>query len=627
RPRHGAALNQRGNALIALGRHAEAIGTYDALLALDPHHAEAHNNRSIALGGLGRWAEALQSCEAALALRPAYADAHCNRGNALFALNRFDDAAASFSAALAAEPRRTDALNSLGLSLFTLRRHAEALEKFDAVLAIDARHADALNNRGVVLAKLRRHGEALASYDAALAVAPGRADIDVNRGTALVELGRADEAVAAFDRVLAADPRNVTALINRGNALIKDKRFGDALGSYDHALAIDPAHAAALTDRGVALAELERFEEALAAHEAALRTDPHIVAAHVNRGNAMLKLARMEEALAGYTEALALEPDNAEANFNGSLVRLCLGDFAGGWPQYEYRWKKKDFMSSVPDYPRPLWRGDADLNGKTIFLLAEQGLGDSLQFVRYVPLVAERGAKVVLGVQKPLRVLATSVPGVSLVRTDGEPLPDFDTYCPLLSLPLAFGTELATIPANIPYLRPHAERLAQWRPRLPDNGRLRIGICWAGSNQHLNDRNRSMPLDRFAALLSVPNLGFVCIQKEVSAADAALLEHHGVLQLGREFGDFADTAAVVAMLDLLISVDTSVAHLAGAMGKAVALLVPFSPDFRWLMHRTDSPWYPTMRLFRQTALGDWSEPLAKLRAELEDVARRPGRAG
>jgi tetratricopeptide (TPR) repeat protein len=441
-----------------------------------------------------------------------------------------------------------------------------------------------------------------------------------------LELGRADEAVAAFDHVLAADPRNVTALINRGNALIKDKRYDDALGSYDNALSIDPAHAAALTDRGVALAELDRLEEALAAHEQALRVNPHVVAAHVNRGNAMLKLARMEEALANYAEALAHEPDNAEANFNASLARLCLGDFAGGWPQYEYRWKKKDFMSTVPDYPQPLWRGDADLAGKTIFLLAEQGLGDTLQFVRYAPLVAERGAKVILGVQKPLRLLATTVPGVALVRTDGEPLPDFDTYCPLLSLPLAFGTELATIPANIPYLRPHAERLAQWRPRLPDNGRLRVGICWAGSKDHLNDRNRSMPLDRFATLLSVPNLDFICIQKEVGAADAAALDQHGVLQLGREFDDFADTAAVVATLDLLVSVDTSVAHLAGAMGKPVALLVPFSPDFRWLLYRTESPWYPSMRLFRQTAIGDWSGPLEKLRAELEAVAQRTGRA-
>ena len=234
-------------------------------------------------------------------------------------------------------------------------------------------------------------------------------------------------------------------------------------------------------------------------------------------------------------------------------------------------------------------------------------MGDTLNFVRYVPLVAARGARVILGVQHPLKSIAPTVPGVAQVFSDGETLPDFDFYCPLLSLPLAFDTELETHPVNIPYIRPYEERLAKWRGRMPDNGRLRVGICWAGSSMHLNDRNRSMPLERFAPLFSVPGIDFVSVQKEVSAAQAAILREHGVVQLGQEFKDFADTAAVVAMLDLLITVDTSVAHLAGAMGKAVALLVPFCPDFRWLLDRTDSPWYPTMRLFRQPAIGDWND--------------------
>jgi ADP-heptose:LPS heptosyltransferase len=270
-----------------------------------------------------------------------------------------------------------------------------------------------------------------------------------------------------------------------------------------------------------------------------------------------------------------------------------------------------------------MWRGETDLQGKTVFLRAEQGLGDTLQFVRYAPLIAKLGAKVILGVQKPLRALAATVPGISLVCSDNDPLPAFDFYCPLLSLPLAFGTELATIPANIPYLWPLQERLAQWRDRMPANGRLRIGVCWAGSTLHANDRNRSIPLSRLATLLSVPNLDFISVQKEVSEADAAILNEHGVLQLGCDFTDFADTAAVVAMLDLVVGVDTSVVHLAGAMGKAVALLVPFSPDWRWLLDRTDSPWYPSMRIFRQATLGDWKGPVNRLQQELADVARRP----
>jgi ADP-heptose:LPS heptosyltransferase len=215
------------------------------------------------------------------------------------------------------------------------------------------------------------------------------------------------------------------------------------------------------------------------------------------------------------------------------------------------------------------------------------------------------------------------VPGISLVCSDNDPLPGFDFYCPLLSLPLAFGTELSTIPASIPYLWPLQERRAQWRDRMPANGRLRIGVCWAGSTLHANDRNRSIPLARFAKLLSVPNLDFISVQKEVNKADAAILREHGVLQLGSDFTDFADTAAVVAMLDLVVSVDTSVVHLAGAMGKAVALLVPFSPDWRWLLDRTDSPWYPSMRIFRQATIGDWGVPLQRVQQELADVARRP----
>jgi hypothetical protein len=250
-------------------------------------------------------------------------------------------------------------------------------------------------------------------------------------------------------------------------------------------------------------------------------------------------------------------------------------------------------------------------------------MGDAIQFVRYAPLVAARGAEVILGVPRALKALVATVPGISLVVAHGEALPEFDLYCPLMSLPLAFGTELETVPADIPYLRPFADRIAAWQPRLPDNGRARVGVCWAGNPGFGNDRHRSIPLERFAALFGVPGIDFVSLQKEVSPAHTALLEQHGILRLGEQFEDFADTAAVVAMLDLVVAVDTSVAHLAGAMGRVTALLVPFSPDWRWLLDRDDSPWYPTMRLFRQSLTGDWDEPLGRLCQELEGVARRP----
>ena len=243
-------------------------------------------------------------------------------------------------------------------------------------------------------------------------------------------------------------------------------------------------------------------------------------------------------------------------------------------------------------------------------LNAEQGMGDVIQFVRYAPLVAERGAEVVLArAARAQSAGGNSAGRFALVASSGDGLPEFDLYCPLMSLPLVFGTELATVPANIPYLRPYADRIAAWQPRLPDNGRARVGVCWAGNPGFGNDRHRSIPLERFAALFGVPGIDFVSLQKEVNPAHAALLEQHGILRLGEQFEDFADTAAVIAMLDLVVAVDTSVAHLAGAMGRVTALLLPFSPDWRWLLDRNDSPWYPTMRLFRQSSTGDWDEPL------------------
>lgn len=328
----------------------------------------------------------------------------------------------------------------------------------------------------------------------------------------------------------------------------------------------------------------------------------------------------MDEALRSFTAAVAIKPDNPEANFNEGLTRLCLGDFRNGWQKYEYRWERAEFAKERPAYPRPMWRGEKEIAGKTILLVAEQGLGDAIQFARYAPMVAALGARVWLGVRPSLTALMATVPGVSQVFGGGETLPDFDLYCPLLSLPLAFETELATIPSAVPYIRPLEDRMAKWRERLPQNGRLRVGICWAGTGAHPNNRRRSIAMERFATILSVPGIDFVSLQKDVGEAAAALSER-GVDQLGQEFSDFADTAAVVAMLDLVISVDTSVAHLAGAMAKAVALLVPFSPDFRWMLDRTDTPWYPTMRLFRQSAIDDWEGPLQRLHRELTGLAR------
>jgi hypothetical protein len=413
------------------------------------------------------------------------------------------------------------------------------------------------------------------------------------------------------------------SLGDRAAELKRLERYDDALAAYAAVLAEHSDDLGALNECGGLHTRLGQPEAAVACYDRALAIAPRTVELHINKGTALVALNRQREALASFAAAAAIDPDRAEAHYNASLVLLRLGEFAAGWQAYEWRWRKAEWADRRRNFAAPLWLGDRPIAGKTLLLHAEQGFGDTIQFVRYAPLLATCGATIVLECQPELKTLLRAVEGVAHVCCPGEPLPAFDLHCPLLSLPLACGMALDTVPARVPYLRPPEDRMAAWRGRLGDHGRLRVGICWAGSPAHRNDHNRSIPLDRFATLLTVPGLDFVSVQRQVSDAEATLLSQCGVVQLGQEFGDFADAAAVVAMLDVVVGVDTAVAHLAGAMGKAVAVLLPFAPDFRWLLERADSPWYPTMRLYRQPAIGDWDSPLQRLRQELAAVARRP----
>jgi tetratricopeptide (TPR) repeat protein len=580
----------------ALARHRagqldEADRIYREILAADPRHGDALHLSGVLKNQQGQPAEALRLV----------------------------------AAALRAKPNAADVLISHGVILDALKRHEEALASFDRVLAQRAGDALLHYNRGNALQNLGRIAEALASFDRAVELAPDLGTAHHNRACALAALERSEEALRSFDRALTLDigpADRVSALSNRGKTLVKLRRPEEALASFDRALALAPDHVDTLVRRGTALVSLGHHDEALAAFAAALRINPDCLDAYVNRGNAYAVLNQFDAALAEFAFVTARQPDHADANFNEALVRLCLGDFDRGWQKYEYRWRCAQFAALRPNIAQPIWLGDGDPCGKTVLLHAEQGMGDVIQFIRYAPLLAARGATVIVGVHRPLASVIAGVPGVTQVIADGETLPNFDLYCPMMSLPLAFATDIATVPANVPYIRAQQERVDRWRQRLPQTGRLRIGICWAGTRGHPNDRNRSMPLDRLTKMLAISGVDFVSLQKEVGEADAAILREHDVTQLGGEFEDFADTAAVLSMLDLVISVDTSVAHLAGAMAKAVTLLVPFSPDFRWMLDRTDTPWYPTMRLYRQSAVGDWTAPLERLRQELEGVVRR-----
>jgi len=435
---------------------------------------------------------------------------------------------------------------------------------------------------GLSLYTSRRFDEALATYDAGLRIAPSDLDLRNGRGVALLELRRPAEARDEFVRALAADPDCLDALGNLGNALLKLNRPEEALAAYDRALKIVPDNAQLLTNRAVALRRLDRPQEAL------------------------MSAAR----------ALAEKPDFAQARFVASVARLTLGDFAAGWRGYEARWGVGALALQRRNFAEPQWRGAEPLAGKTILLHAEQGFGDTIQFVRYAPLVAARGAIVVLEVQRELTRLCASLAGVANIVARGDELPPFDCHCPLLSLPLAFATDATNIPAAVPYLAPPAAEVAAWRVRLP-HGRPLIGLCWSGERVHDNDLNRSMALDTLAPLLDAPDVQFVSLQRDVREGDAPLLaQRSDIVSIGRQFSDFADSAAAIAALDLVISVDTAVAHLAGALGKPLFLLLPFAADFRWLRERCDSPWYPSARLFRQPRFGDWASVVEAVRAEV-----------
>lgn len=437
--------------------------------------------------------------------------------------------------------------------------------------------------------------------------------IHMNQGLALQGMKQHERALASFDKVIARVPDFAPAYNSRGISLYALKRYEEALASYDKAVALKPDDSAAYTNRGMTLHALDRYEDTLANCERAVALNPSHAALHNNLGNALQEMGRFADALACYDKAAAINPNYAEAHWNAGVVRLMTGDFERGWNEAEWRWKNPALGREPRHFTQPLWLGEP-IDGKTILLHSEQGLGDTIQFCRYVPLVAARGAKVLLQVDSPLKRLLSDLDGVSYCITRQEHCPEFDVQCPLLSLPLAFGTRIQSIAAATPYLRaPSAKR---WEARLGPHDRPRIGLAWSGNPHHVHDRKRSIPLSAFLPLLNV-SATFVGLQKDVRPSDEAVLtQRDDILNLGPLLADFADTASLISCLDLVISVDTSVAHLAGALAKPVWVLIPFLPDWRWLLDRNDNPWYPTARIFRQTIARDWNEVIDRVRVAL-----------
>ena len=441
------------------------------------------------------------------------------------------------------------------------------------------------------------------------------------RAAALFGAGRLDEAQSLAESLLRADPLHFYALHLASAIALKRGELESCIAFATRALEIEPAHVDALCNRGAALRRLNHIEAALADYDKALAADPGSALALNNRGVALAALNRHDDAIAAYTKAIALQPGYANAIFHRGLSRLVTGHFASGWDDLESRWGGAEIQGPPRTFAQPPWTGREDLRGKTLLLHAEQGLGDTIQFCRYAALLYHRGARIILEVQPPLVELLAPLRGVDRVVARGAALPSFDFHCPLMSLPRAFGTGIDSIPASVAYLKAPDEHVERWRAKLGARDGPRIGLAWSGSATLVNDRNRSIPLAQLAPLREL-GATLVSLQKEVRDDDRrALQAGTPLLHFGAELTDFRDTAALISLMDAVVSVDTAVAHLAGAMGKPAWILLPFSPDWRWLLERDDSPWYPTARLFRQPRRGDWGSVIDRIRMEASSVLR------
>ena len=464
-----------------------------------------------------------------------------------------------------------------------------------------------------------RLGDAVTFYRRSLALHPVYAEALQNLGSALADLGRSDDAIDCFHKALRLRPDYPMAHLNLGNSLWAKGQADEAIAAYGRAIALRPDFAEAHTFRAIVLGEQGRVDAAIAACRQALALQPGFPDAHNTLGNLLRMAGRVTEAVGCYRRALALAPGYPDAHFNLGMALLALGDFAAGWPEYEWRWNTPQMMAATRRFTVPHWRGEAAV-GQRLLIHAEQGLGDTVQFCRYARLAAERGLRVTVEAPRPLVRLLRSLPGIEAVVTAGEPLPDVDLHCPMASLPLAFGTTLATIPSTVPYLSADPGAVADWRARLAAvaGDALRVGLVWAGNpsldrpSRAAMDRRRSLAPDRLTPLFGVPGVRFVSLQK----GGPGLPDGAPIFDAMAEVVDFADTAAIVANLDVVIAVDTAVAHLAGVLGRPVFMLDRFDPDWRWMTGRRDSPWYPSLTIYRQPSPGDWESVLAEVTGDL-----------
>ena len=606
--------------LSQLGREVEAIAHYRQALALDSAHIVSALALAPLLERQGFGQEAIPILEAVLQHSPSQevlqvlADLLCKQGQQNQACNHLLNHLHTFSD----DPHY---LMRCGVLLINCGRYSEAEPLFQKLTQLAPEEALAHNNLGVCIQKQYRAQEAIPHFRQALTLQPEEPNFIFNLGNALLDCGETAEGITLMEPMVARHPDNINGLTNLGLSLVVHRQPERALPHLQRCCELDPSDPETFHNLGVAYEALKQNDRASTLYHKALQINPHFARPYNNLGNLALADLELEKAKKLYEKSLELNPKQPDSKMNLGLLHLLQGDFIEGWEGFEWRQFAVTEKNKGKDFPQPKWQGE-DIADKTILLHSEQGFGDTLQFIRYAPLVKARSARVILQCQPPLKTLLNGVAGVDELYAEEELLPGFDIHLSLLSLPHIFKTDLETIPcAKSAYLRPPATKTNSWKDRLSDEHRLKVGLVWAGNPQHRNDRNRSCSLQHYREFFGIDDIAFYSLQKGIPALELTALptkERQQITDYTSELVEFSDTAALLANLDLLITVDTAVAHLAGALGIPTYLLIPRSPDWRWLLDRSDSVWYANFQLFRQEVAGDWKTPCTAVRAALNN---------
>ncbi len=659
-PNHVEGIRLQANVLEQLGRNDEAIVTYQRALGLAPHCFELNHELGRLLWKVGKHKEALPLLENATRLQPQSYQAWADLGVTHHVLGNAEQGIECLKKALEIEPDRADTIASLAVVYAERKDNEQAIKYFEKALELDGNNPQILCNYGALLSQINKYEQAIEHYEKAIAIQPNlahaysnlgvllretgkleegieycRKAIEINPNLAdaygnlallLKEKGEVDEAIELCHRALAINPNNLNVLNTLGNALQDKNELETAIDTYQKLLKEDPNNAKALSNLANALQKQDALEEAIESYKRALEVQPNYALAYNNLGNAYLRKGDVDAAIESYQKAVENDPNYPEARFHLGMAYLLKGRVKEGFQYYEHRWEMKEFLekNGKPNYEEPRWDG-RELAGETVLLVNEQGLGDRIQFIRYASLIKARGGRVMYECPKIFHRLFATYKDIDILIAEGYPRPKFDYWIPLQSVPAAVGTDITTIPGQVPYLFP---------PHDPDNfiietiqekgiGKIKVGIVWASSLTHKTSPRRSIPLPFLQELFALEGIQIFSLQKDMKEEEAELLKTLNVIDLRDELQDFADTATAISYLDLVISVDTAVAHLAGAMGKEVWVLLPFIPDWRWLLDRSDSPWYPTARLFRQQQPKDWLPVLAEVKQNLLSFTPTP----